>query len=214
MNKHFAVLLLAGLVAMSTSARGAIVTYDYNFEFSGASPPAGAAPWLRVVFNDFGGVGSVDMTFTALNLVGTEFVRFAMFNLDPALAPTSLIFSAPVKTGVFSDPIVSTGVNAFQADGDGLFDIQLQFDQSPPANRFDAGDSVKYTITGIAGLTANSFNFNSAPGGGAGSFPVAAHVQGIGPGGGLSGWVAPEPGLLSLLALAVVPLVRPGRKHS
>ncbi len=211
MQKIACALLIAGL---SVSVHGAVISFDYNIEFSGATPPAGSAPWLRVTFDDGGGSGSVNMKFEALNLVGTEFVRFSYFNLNPALNPNSLVFSAPTKTGVFTDPVISTGVNAFQADGDGLFDIQVQFDQSPPANRFDASDAVEYTITGIPTLTANSFDFFSAPAGGNGPFPVAAHVQGIGPSGANSGWVThvPEPASLTLLALGWIPLSRSIRR--
>jgi hypothetical protein len=166
----------AGMLLATESSQAAIVSWDLNIEFSGATPPAGAAPWLRASFDDGGTSGSVTMTLTPLNLVGSEFVRYWYFNLDPALAPTSLVFSAPVKAGTFTDPVLAVGVNAFQADGDGLYDIELAFANSG-AERFGAGE-VSYTITGIPALTASSFNFLSAPAGGNGPFHTAAHVQG------------------------------------
>jgi hypothetical protein len=214
MLRKYCVLLMAGFLGVST-AQAAIVSFDYNIEFSGATPPAGATPWLRATFDDGGGSGSVTLKFESVNLVLTEFVRFSYFNLDPALNPNDLIFSAPVKTGTFTDPTISTGVNAFQADGDGLYDIELTFANAPPADRFGVGDAVEYTITGIASLTANSFDFFSAPAGGNGPFPVAAHVQGIGSSGANSGWVThvPEPASLGLLFLGL-PLALARRRTS
>ena len=106
--------------------------------------------------------------------------------------------------GAFTDPAVNTGMDAFQANGDGLFDIQVLFDNSDgDSNRFGVGDSAEYTITGFPALDVESFNFLSAMGGGQGRFRTAAHVGGIGPNDQGSGWIAPEPGTLSLLVLGV-----------
>jgi MYXO-CTERM domain-containing protein len=204
---------MTALVGLATSAHAAIVTFDHNFEFSGGSQPSGAAPWLRATFDDGGGSGSVTLTFTALNLVDQEFARFTYFNLDPAISPAGLSFSAPTKVGTFTDPTVETGTNAFQADGDGLYDIRISFDNAPPGNRFGPGEAVTYTIT-APGLTANSFNFLSAPAGGSGPFPTAAHVQGIGSSGQFSGWTThvPEPASLGVAALGAVVGLRRRRR--
>ena len=201
---------MAALVALAGSARAAIVTYDLDIEYSGATPPAGAGPWLRATFDDGGGSGTVTMTLTSLNLVSQEFVRFWHFNLDPAFDATNLVFSAPLKVGAFADPAINLGTDAFQAAGDGLYDIQLAFGFAPPSDRFGAGDSVSYTITGIPTLTANSFSFLSAPAGGNGPFYTAAHVQGIGPNGDNSGWVtnSPEPASLSVMTVGALALMR------
>jgi hypothetical protein len=182
---------------LSALADAAIIIYEPNFEFSEATPPAGTPPWLRVTIDDHDGVGSVDLTLTAINLVASEFVTEWDLNLDPTLSPASLIFSAPTKTGTFADPTIGLGVNAFQADGDGLYDISFGFSTSGAGggvNRFTAGDSVSYTISGIPTLNAFSFLFLSAPSGGKGPFYTAAHVQGIGASGNDSGWVAPQNG--------------------
>ncbi|MBW7905396.1 MAG: hypothetical protein LC135_02770 [Phycisphaerae bacterium] len=196
--------LLCALAA-AAAAQAAILTFELSVEFSGATPPAGAAPWLTATFDDGGSPGSVDLTLATTNLVSNEFVFRWMFNLDPVLDPTSLSFSAPSKTGAFTDPVINTGVDSFMADGDGKFDIEVVFSNAGgPANRFGAGDSVKYTITGIPGLTAASFDFLSAPAGGHGPFPTAAHVGGIGANDDESGWITvPEPstGLAGLLIL-------------
>jgi hypothetical protein len=101
------------------------------------------------------------------------------FNLDPTLDPTSLVFSNPVKTGSFADPSVDLGTNAHQADGDGKFDVRFNFAHAKP-HRFGPGESALVTLSGVATLNVDSFNFMSAPGGANGGFGSAAHVQGIG----------------------------------
>jgi hypothetical protein len=197
-------LAFAAVAICASSARAAVIAYDLSVEFSGATPPAGAAPWIRATFDDGGGTGSVTLTLASVNLVGTEFVSDWDFNLDPSLDPSALLFSAPTKTGTFGDPVINLGVDAFQAAGDGMYDIEVAFDIAPPEDRFGAGDSVQYTITGIATLTASSFDFLSAPAGGSGPFPTAAHVQGIGVEGANSGWVTvPEPSAALLVLFGI-----------
>lgn len=205
-NKSCALLAaavgLAMLAPASVNAALVQVTYDYAVEYSGATPPAGAQPWLRATFDDEGSAGSVKMKLETLNLVGTEFVRTWAFNLDPALDVTQLSFSAPTKVGSFTDPSVSLVSNGVNVAGGANMDIGLSFAAGGGASaRFTAGDAVEYTITGIPTLTANSFNFLSS---GNAALLTAAHVQGIGPTGDDSGWVTvPEPaaGLSALIAL-------------
>jgi hypothetical protein len=112
---------------------------------------------------------------------------------------------------------ILTGVNAFQADGDGKFDVLFDFPPPPgsTAARFTAGETVVYdiTYTGIGSLSAHSFRFPSAPGGGHGPFTSAAHVQRIGISDEDSGWIGdtglnnhmivPEPAAICLMMLAL-----------
>jgi hypothetical protein len=178
-------------MALSHNARGAIIM-SLDDEFSGGTNPAGATPWLTATFQDIGG-GTVRLTMDAANLVGTEFIDEWHFNLNPALTPTSLAFAAVDVSDVGSVSI-NTGVDAFQADGDGKFDIQFDFPSPAGAGRFTSGESVVYDITysGVGTFSESSFNFVSAPGGGNGSFHTAAHVQGIGASGSFSGWIGNE----------------------
>ncbi|MCJ7543961.1 MAG: PEP-CTERM sorting domain-containing protein [Phycisphaerae bacterium] len=183
-------------------------------EYNGGVPPVGPTPWLTAQFDDHDTPGSVTLTLTGTNLSGTEFLRSGYFNLDPALNPGNLTFSTPTQTGMFDTPTISLGSNAFKADGDGFFDILLEFSTSDgPEKRFTSGDSVSYAVGGIAGLTASAFNFISAPdGAGRGLYPTAAHVQNTGVEGTGSAWVTvPEPGTLSLLALGGLALIRRGK---
>ena len=178
------------LLALPLAAGALTLTLEYDIEFSGATPPAGESPWLEARFDDGGTPGSVELKLEAGGLTADEFVSNWYFNLDPALNPLSL--GPFTQVGDLSeDPqwtVQGFGVDAFKADGDGLYDILIGFGN----NSFGAGDEAMFLITGIPTLTANDFNFFSTPDGGAGTFLSAAHVQGIGPDGEYSGWAAPS----------------------
>ncbi len=199
-------LLVAGVV--SGGAHASILSLDTVIEFSAGTPPTGPIPWMDVTIDDGNTPGSVTLSISNTNLVGTEFVSELVLNLDPALDPMDLVFSTPTKTGTFGDPVVSLGTNAFSGGPGGDFDILIDFPQPNP-QRFGAGESVEYTITGIATLVADDFDFLSVPGG-QGSYQIAAHVQSIN--GSDSGWVAtPEPGSVIALLGAGAILLR--RRH-
>jgi hypothetical protein len=90
--------------------------------------------------------------------------------------------------------------NALKADGDGKYDVRLDFMQGGNTSKtFTQGDSVSYLLTynGIGAATENSFNFFSQPAGGKGPFLVAAHVQNTTASG--SAWLASERALLTII---------------
>jgi hypothetical protein len=199
-----AMLLVFGL---SASASGAILTYNLSVEFSGAYSPDGNAPWLTATFDDEGTSGSVYLTLSASGLTETEYVAEWYFNVEPYVV---LDFGDGYisANGSFADPDISQSFNAYMADGDGHFDILFKFATAPPADRFTAGDSVVYLITG-QDLTAYSFFALSQ---GAGNSPdglyTAAQIRSINTED--SGWITvPIPpaalllgsGLLGLIAL-------------
>jgi hypothetical protein len=190
MKSHFrflsgvAAVLAAGILPVCAST----VTYNFG-EVSGGTAPAGSPPWLQAVFSDTATPNSVQLTLSAGNLAGSEFVSCLYFNLNPTLDPTALSFSL---SG--SNPSIQTGANAFKAGPDGKYDLLLGF-STASGSRFANGDSLTFTISGI-GLTANDFDYLSTAAGGSGAYASAAHIQSIDPD-GLSGWVNPTSTVLS-----------------
>ena len=71
------------------------------------------------------------------------------------------------------------GSDAFQADGDGRYDILIDF-STAAADRLLAGEVVIFDVTSTTvGFTSDSFLVFSAPGGGNGPFRAAAHIQSL-----------------------------------
>lgn len=184
-------------MAIALPVQAGSIIFELNYEFSGATQPNGTPAWLRATFTDV--TGGVELKMESLLQSSSEFVSKWYFNLDPALNPGSLSFAhsagGPLATSI------STGVNAFQADGDGRFDIRFTFSNAGPS-RFNGTDTVSYLITSPQTISASSFLFDSVEGGGAGTYMTAAHVQGINDAD--SGWIGasdviPEPGTVMLL---------------
>lgn len=217
------VLLAAALTAvcsillLSTGAGATTLSFGLDIEFSGATPPEGATPWLTLTFDDsFGGPNTVRMTMSTGNLVGDETVTQWHFNFDPSLDPMQITFT-PVENSDSVPSAINTGVDLFMANGDGFFDIQFEFPPPPGpfGGRFTSGESVIYDLTYISPITVASFDLFSELSGGQGSFKSAAHVQSIGAGAD-SGWIGhvPEPSTALLLASGLIGLAAHARRRS
>jgi hypothetical protein len=191
--KRCCVFLVAclALVLVAAPARASSLTFDYAVQFSNATDPNDLGPWLRVNINDATASAGFDarVTITALALSNQEFISGVYLSLNPLLNPTQ------VTTSLISDSSgayagITRGVDCCQADGDGIYDLLFNYNTSAGA-RFGQGDSTVIDLDLITGtLSANSFNFLAAPGGGNGPFYAAAHLQGIGANGSLSTWIA------------------------
>ena len=212
MKRHVAAtgILVGLLLGIAVGAQA--LTFDLNYTFSGSSP-SGPAPWLSATFADAGS-DTVSLTLQAY-LTSSEFVSEWSFNIStPGLMPLTFTFDAVNSTGPAASSILQSA-DGLQADGDGKFDIQLNFPVSAQ-NRFNGTETVIYTITGT-GLFASLFDDFSIPGGGEGIYHSAAHVQGI-DSDPASGWIGdkptgvPEPGALLLMGAGLVALAGWGKR--
>ena len=196
-----AAFLLLPLLGQSAVAE--MLTIPFRYEFSDAFSPEGDRPWVTATFDDEDTVGSVKLELDLSNLVEGEYIGKALFNLDPALDPTSLVFGPPAKIGSFADPVIGVGIDTFRAAGQ-WFDLQFEFTSSnandnDPEGRFGVEDSMIIEIT-APDLKARSFDFSSNTEYGPGPLAGAIHVKSIGAK-EESGWVADR----SLLPMPSVP---------
>lgn len=190
-----ALACIAGF-ALSGMVEAGTVTFELTTEFSGGQLPTSPGPWGTAVFDDGGGSGSVSLTIST-NLAGdaSAFVTGWYFNFDPSLDLSLLTFSG--GRGMPDDSI-SVGTNAFQPDGDGLYDILFRFDNAPPGNRFNGTDTAVFTITSTQAITAFSFDFLSSPAGGHGPFTHVGRIMGTGDDNNGSGWFTDGPPMIPL----------------
>lgn len=185
-------MALAGGVTCATAG----LSLDLDTAFNGTSPLSSNTPWLTADFTTVGNNVLFTLTATA-NLTGSENVSQFYFNFDDSLKVNWLHFSVASTTGSFSLPDVNLRKNSFKADGDGKYDIRLDFTTGGRLSRtFNAGDSISYLICYSGGaISEQDFDFLSFPDHGVGPFYAAAHVQNTG-GGVCSGWIADgQPGV-------------------
>jgi hypothetical protein len=206
-----AVGALAALLVLPAPACAAGMLYQFDTVFGASSvDPSGSAPWLNAIFVDT--TDGVLLTISNVNLAATEKVGVVDFNLSPSLSPANLTFDLQNSVGSFAAPTISTGMDAFRADGDGYYDIEFRFSIGGGSSAmFDNGESVTFLLEGISGLTAGDFAFLSTPSGGTNPFYAAAHIQGTGsgiasawtePGLGPLPYSAPEPATSAILIMA------------
>ena len=171
---------IAAFGLFSLQASAATVTFNLDYEFSGAQQPQSVTtPWAVATIDDsVGGADTVRLTMEATNLVGAESIGKWFFNFSgdaTQLVINSFDTNDATVNAILQDNTGSN--NALKADGDGFFDFG--FDFSPPGNRFSGGEMMVFDLTYTAPITASDFNLFSAPGGGAGSYLSAAHIQRI-----------------------------------
>jgi len=218
------VLGIALSVGSTPEARAADMNLGTVFSSGSVSPANPGGPWLNYSLQDFG-ANTVLFTLSATtNMTDPEKIGSFYFNFDDALTVSDLGFSLLGTSGSFALPIITKGKNALKADGDGYYDLRLDFDVSGGvASNFSAGDSLSYILTYAGAGTANtaSFEYQSQPGGGEGTYFAAAHIQSTPAGGSGSAWLGattvsyatiPEPSTATLLIAAAVALGFRGRR--
>lgn len=199
-------LLGAALCIPADVSRAAIdsgIVYNFDSVFSGSVNPGGPAPWLTATFQNDGSAG-VLLTISGADLAGSEKLDAVYFNVNPTLSTSipNLTFSLQSASAGLAQPQISTGEDAFKADGDGKYDVKLAFGTGQ--GTFNNGDSITYLISGITGLTADDFAYQSTPAGGTGPFYAAAHILGISPNNS-SDWVEPSAGPIPLISMMPEP---------
>jgi hypothetical protein len=201
-----ALALLCLAVMLVPCPAKADLSLSFNTPFDAALVPSGSPPWLTALFET---ISSTQVRLTIDNkLTAPQFVSEISFNYDgdpdeitPTLPPTGSGASAFVS--------LSTETDDFKADGDGYYDILLNFNMS--GDRFVGGEQLVVILTRAAGLSPADFAQLSKPSGGHGPYLAAAHVQSIP--GGTSSWVAaqvtavPEPSAVLLFGACLAGVI-------
>ena len=182
-GKLLAVVLVAAGVAWLPTGAEAI---SVDFIFSG-DQPGNTGPWGTVTFTDAGG-GNTLVTMSALGgatgLAAGEFITFWGVNTsDTSFTVGSLTNVVGSATGTITTCFATCGDAQFKADGDGFYNIVVSFETANNSGRLTGGETVSFLVTGAA---VGTFSPLSAPGGGAGTYNTAIHIQGIAT--GCSAW--------------------------
>ena len=154
--------------AAASQASHAVVTFNLDTVING-STPSDSAPWLTATFTDIA-QDEVQLALTS-NMASGLNIADVLFN---STVPISVFTDKPFQAG-------SIGASSFQIFdaglGAGLFNVLVPF--SSTFN--NTSGTLLFTMSGT-GLTAESFNTLSAPGGTGflgTSYLMAAGVQGF-----------------------------------
>lgn len=200
------ITLASGLLMLGSSSLFAALSLNLDTVVSGTTP-AGSAPWLNATFTSLN-ANTIQLTMSAVNLQGSEFVSNWSFNVVSSQNINNLTFT-PVISPPPSSNTVTTGTQSvsgsqtIQVDGGGKYSVQFSFPTSNGTNsRFVNGATAVVDITG-ANINPSIFDLSSIPGGN-GSFFSIAHIQSIGPQGADSAFVGstgavPEPSTYLIL---------------
>lgn len=199
-------ILLPALVGfgalMSFASASAAIVFEFGTIVTGA--PAGGPLYARLTITN-AGTDTVSLFFentAALPAADGQAVHRLHLNVDPFIAGLTVTSADPH----FEDfNYTQDGQN----DAGSMFDLQINLDIAPPADRFLPGDTMTMTAT-ATGLTENNFLALSS------GVPRQAmvHLISIPPDGNSAKVTTPvpEPATMSALGLGVVALLRRRKK--
>ena len=209
LSRIWSLVLVFGAVLWAAPASATLLIHDYIHAYTGGPLGLERAPWISATFDDEDTPGSVLLTLSDVSLEPGEFVREWLFNWDDGLGgdPGAELTIVQTSLSPVADDI-DVGLDEFKAGGGSKFDIRIEFDTANTGDRFGAGDVAAFVINGT-GITAEQFEALSV-GGGKGTNPTAAHIQGVelASGDDTGAWVdpIPEPSTIAVFALGVVAL--------
>lgn len=217
--RKYLVLGLALSLSFTVAAQADIVTFELEVEYSNSGAvPGGPGPWLTATFERTAS-DTVVLTMSTAGLIGNEFVSDWWFNVNSSLLGNlnvahtgGQVASNGVSMLISDSAAAYSGNQEFQADGDGFFDIFIDYTPPGGGGEFTANETSVYTFTTGDGsdLFAADFNMNSI---GSGNSPdglkTAAHIQGLS-GGGSAFVTIPTPSamMLGVIGLGMVSWVR------
>ena len=215
--KHTAFLMAIAFATCTAMASPIVMGLDTRFT-EDKHEPAGPAPWVEVIFDDQGTVGSVAMTISSMGLVNAEFVSKMHFNMDPRIDAKDLIFTKIDQSGSFKAPSIKLDENKKKAGPAKGFDMELSFG-TKDKDQFGAGESLTYLITGSMLIDNSLFAYINTGAKPEDTYYAAAHIQGIGDDyssriGAINGPAAvPEPATMLLLATGGAAMLAYHRKR-
>ncbi len=201
--KRFLYVALAGIGAVSCfSSASASIVFEFGSIVTGA--PAGGPLYARLTISNAGAdtVSLVLENTASMPEADGQAIHRMHLNIDPFIGNFSVTSLDPhfVDFNLSQDG---------QNDAGSKFDVQINFDIAPPADRFLPGDTVSMTATGT-GLTESNFLPMSA------GTPRQAmvHLISIPPDGDSAKVTTPvpEPASIAALGLGALALLRKRRK--
>lgn len=199
-------LIAGSLLLIGSLTANANIEYQFGTPFDNDVAPNSGSPWVDAYFIDGApGSGIVYFTVSNVNLAPGEFIQGSgngssgglFFNLNDNLNVADLNFALVSQTADFGTIINTEESPGYHADGDGLYNIQIDFSTQSFTN--NASFTYKLTLTG-GDLTASDFEQLSAPGPGGNQGPYYAAAKIMGDSGAPGGSTYIQPGNYEVLA--------------